>query len=72
MVCVPCIVLPFLLALYIKFVQPIILRFVPERWKIWFDSLLYPTCPLKIPNENDQQQKVVNEENSTGEKEKEL
>uniref|UniRef100_A0A915P5F3 Uncharacterized protein n=1 Tax=Meloidogyne floridensis TaxID=298350 RepID=A0A915P5F3_9BILA len=49
MVCVPCIFLPFLLAIYLKFVQPFILRFVPERWKIWFDSILYPTCPVKVP-----------------------
>ena len=49
MVCVPCIFLPFLLAIYLKFVQPFILRLVPERWKIWFDSILYPTCPVKVP-----------------------
>uniref|UniRef100_A0A0N5B7B3 UPF0729 protein n=1 Tax=Strongyloides papillosus TaxID=174720 RepID=A0A0N5B7B3_STREA len=59
MVCVPCIFLPILLAIYLKFIQPIVLKFVPERWKAKLDSILYPTCPINIqqqstrPNEGD-------------------
>ncbi|VDO33798.1 conserved hypothetical protein [Brugia malayi] len=49
MVCVPCILLPVLLALYIKFIQPIVFRFLPESWRTTFDALLYPTCPIQIP-----------------------
>lgn len=49
MVCVPCILLPFLLALYLKFIQPIIFRLLPEAWKTRFDAILYPTCPARIP-----------------------
>lgn len=47
MVCVPCIILPVLLAIYVKFIQPLILRFVPDRWKAKFDAFLYPTCPIQ-------------------------
>uniref|UniRef100_A0A915E628 Uncharacterized protein n=1 Tax=Ditylenchus dipsaci TaxID=166011 RepID=A0A915E628_9BILA len=48
MVCVPCILLPFLLAIYLKFIQPFVLKFVPQAWKARLDALLYPTatCPL--------------------------
>uniref|UniRef100_A0AC34QKC8 Uncharacterized protein n=1 Tax=Panagrolaimus sp. JU765 TaxID=591449 RepID=A0AC34QKC8_9BILA len=46
MVCVPCIILPVLLAIYVRFIQPFILRFVPEQWKTKFDAFLYPTCPI--------------------------
>ncbi|CEF71358.1 Uncharacterised protein family UPF0729-containing protein [Strongyloides ratti] len=48
MVCIPCIFLPIILAFYLKFIQPIILRYVPERWKSKLDSILYPTCPINI------------------------
>lgn len=50
MVCVPCILLPILLAIYIKFIQPIIFRLLPESWKTTFDALLYPTCPIPATN----------------------
>ncbi|CAJ0585839.1 unnamed protein product, partial [Mesorhabditis spiculigera] len=49
MVCVPCIILPVLLAIYLKFIQPLIMRFMPERWVHFLDPILYPTCPVKIP-----------------------
>lgn len=49
MVCVPCIILPVLLAIYLRFIQPFILRFVPEQWKVKFDAYLYPTCPIQRP-----------------------
>uniref|UniRef100_A0A914CK91 Uncharacterized protein n=1 Tax=Acrobeloides nanus TaxID=290746 RepID=A0A914CK91_9BILA len=49
MVCVPCIILPVLLAIYLKFIQPFIMRFVPEAWKVKLDAILYPTCPVKAP-----------------------
>lgn len=68
MVCVPCIFLPFLLAIYLKFIQPIILRFVPQRWKAWFDSILYPTCPATVPPSTD----TKNEEIKNEEEKKEL
>uniref|UniRef100_A0AC34GQS6 Uncharacterized protein n=1 Tax=Panagrolaimus sp. ES5 TaxID=591445 RepID=A0AC34GQS6_9BILA len=47
MVCVPCIILPVLLGLYLRFIQPFILRYIPEGWKEKFDAYLYPTCPIK-------------------------
>lgn len=46
MVCLPCLLPPILLAIFIKFVQPVILRLLPESWKKTFDALLYPTCPI--------------------------
>uniref|UniRef100_A0A8R1XKF0 Uncharacterized protein n=1 Tax=Onchocerca volvulus TaxID=6282 RepID=A0A8R1XKF0_ONCVO len=46
MVCVPCILLPVLLAIYIKFIQPIIFRLLPESWRTTFDAVLYPTCQI--------------------------
>ncbi|ETN73959.1 hypothetical protein RB195_017168 [Necator americanus] len=49
MVCVPCIFLPILLAIYLKFIQPYVLRFLPERWVTFLDPYLYPTCPAKPP-----------------------
>lgn len=49
MVCVPCIILPVLLAIYLKFIQPLIMRFVPDSWKAKVDAVLYPTCPVSIP-----------------------
>ncbi|KAI6183833.1 hypothetical protein M3Y97_00531100 [Aphelenchoides bicaudatus] len=48
MVCVPCIILPVLTFIYIRFIQPLILRFIPDRWKAKFDSVLYPTCPINM------------------------
>ncbi|VDN52178.1 unnamed protein product [Dracunculus medinensis] len=47
MVCVPCIILPVILAIYLKFIQPFILRFLPQSWRSKFDAILYPTCPLQ-------------------------
>uniref|UniRef100_A0AC35UCL3 UPF0729 protein n=1 Tax=Rhabditophanes sp. KR3021 TaxID=114890 RepID=A0AC35UCL3_9BILA len=49
MVCLPCVVLPIFLAIYLKFIQPLIFRFMPDTWKAKLDSILYPTCPLNIP-----------------------
>ncbi|KAJ1370125.1 hypothetical protein KIN20_031784 [Parelaphostrongylus tenuis] len=49
MVCVPCIFIPVLLAIYLYFIQPFILRFLPERWVNFLDPILYPTCPAKPP-----------------------
>ncbi|EFO17138.1 hypothetical protein LOAG_11362 [Loa loa] len=46
MVCVPCILLPILLAIYIKFIQPVVFRLLPESWRTTFDAVLYPTCPV--------------------------
>ncbi|KAI6228388.1 hypothetical protein M3Y95_00617200 [Aphelenchoides besseyi] len=48
MVCVPCIILPILVVIYVRFIQPLILRFVPARWKARIDSVLYPTCPVNL------------------------
>ena len=52
MVCVPCILLPVLAVIYVRFIQPLILRFVPERWKAKVESILYPTatCPINVKN----------------------
>ncbi|VDM40709.1 unnamed protein product [Toxocara canis] len=49
MVCVPCIILPILLAIYLKFIQPYVLHLLPESWRIKFDAILYPTCPARPP-----------------------
>lgn len=49
MVCVPCIILPVILAIYLKFIQPFIMRFVPESWTARIDAILYPTCPVAAP-----------------------
>lgn len=49
MVCVPCILLPILLAIYIRFIQPIVFRLLPESWRTTFDAILYPTCPTGVP-----------------------
>ncbi|VDN06826.1 unnamed protein product [Thelazia callipaeda] len=48
MVCVPCILLPIVLAIYIRFIQPIVFRLLPESWRVAFDAVMYPTC--RIPN----------------------
>jgi len=51
MVCVPCVLFPVLFAIYLKFIQPLILRLIPERWRRRIDSLLCPTanCPIDPP-----------------------
>ncbi|CAJ0608384.1 unnamed protein product [Cylicocyclus nassatus] len=59
MVCVPCIFLPILLAIYLKFIQPFVLRILPEKWVTFLDPYLYPTCPAKPPP-------TVSKENETG------
>ncbi|VDK85040.1 unnamed protein product [Litomosoides sigmodontis] len=53
MVCLPCLLPPILLAIFIKFIQPIILRLLPQSWRKAFDALLYPTCAIPTaPAEN--------------------
>ncbi|KRZ60978.1 UDP-N-acetylglucosamine transporter [Trichinella nativa] len=47
MVCIPCILVPFFLWLYIKFIQPFIWRYVPEKWRTSVDYWLYPTCKVR-------------------------
>ncbi|KRZ90198.1 UDP-N-acetylglucosamine transporter [Trichinella sp. T8] len=47
MVCIPCILVPFFLWLYIKFIQPLIWRYVPEKWRTTVDYWLYPTCKVR-------------------------
>ncbi|VDD94423.1 unnamed protein product [Enterobius vermicularis] len=47
MVCVPCLILPVILAIYLKFIQPYVLRLFPESWRAKFDAILYPTCPIQ-------------------------
>ncbi|WKX93084.1 hypothetical protein Q1695_010817 [Nippostrongylus brasiliensis] len=49
MVCLPCIFLPVLLAIYLKFIQPYVYRILPQRWVEFLDPILYPTCPAKPP-----------------------
>ncbi|VDO89391.1 unnamed protein product [Heligmosomoides polygyrus] len=49
MVCLPCIFLPALLAIFQKLIKPSISRFLPERWVNVPDPVLYPTCPAKPP-----------------------
>ncbi|KAF8361051.1 hypothetical protein PRIPAC_87974 [Pristionchus pacificus] len=70
MVCVPCIFLPILAAIYIKFIQPFILRMLPERWATFLDPILYPTCPVKIPppmkKEGEGEEKMEEEEKREG------
>ena len=63
MVCVPCIILPILLAIYVKFIQPIVLRFVPEAWKAKVDSWLYPTCPIPKQNRTSKTTTEADDEN---------
>ncbi|TKR64961.1 hypothetical protein L596_025428 [Steinernema carpocapsae] len=65
MVCVPCIILPVLTFVYIKFIQPLIYRLMPEEWKVWLDSVLYPTCKLEVPKPAEKKT-----ESETGEEEK--
>ncbi|WKX90277.1 hypothetical protein Q1695_009263 [Nippostrongylus brasiliensis] len=49
MFCLPCIFLPVLLAIYLKFIQPYVYRILPQRWVEFLDPILYPTCPAKPP-----------------------
>lgn len=49
MVCIPCIILPVALWIYMKFIQPLILRILPQAWREKVDNWLYPTCPVKAP-----------------------
>ncbi|PIC46214.1 hypothetical protein B9Z55_005978 [Caenorhabditis nigoni] len=51
MVCLPCIFLPIMMAIYMKFIMPYVYRFLPERWVHFLDPILYPTCPMKIPEQ---------------------
>uniref|UniRef100_A0A0N5AJJ2 Secreted protein n=1 Tax=Syphacia muris TaxID=451379 RepID=A0A0N5AJJ2_9BILA len=39
MVCVPCLILPF--------IQPYVLRLLPQSWQAKLDQILYPTCPIR-------------------------
>ncbi|KAL1234698.1 UPF0729 protein [Trichinella pseudospiralis] len=53
MVCIPCILVPFFLWLYIKFIQPLIWRYVPAKWRTSVDYWLYPTCKASnIPGDD--------------------
>uniref|UniRef100_A0A914DAY3 Uncharacterized protein n=1 Tax=Acrobeloides nanus TaxID=290746 RepID=A0A914DAY3_9BILA len=52
MICCPCFLLPVLLAIYLKFIQPLIWRFVPEAWRARIDAWLYPLCPMNYMNQN--------------------
>lgn len=49
MVCIPCIILPVAIWIYMKFIQPLILRILPASWREKVDNWLYPTCPVKAP-----------------------
>lgn len=53
MVCVPCILIPLAVWIYYKFLQPYVVPLIPERWRNWVDSMLYPTgtCPIKAPKQ---------------------
>ncbi len=67
MVCVPCIILPLALWIFHKFLQPIILRLMPETWRDWLNNKLYPTatCPIKKtpaePQADDEKKPFVEE-----------
>uniref|UniRef100_A0A1I8A8A5 UPF0729 protein n=1 Tax=Steinernema glaseri TaxID=37863 RepID=A0A1I8A8A5_9BILA len=64
MVCVPCIILPVITFVYIRFIQPLIYRLMPENWRIWLDSVLYPTCPLQIPKPAEKKETEAQDEQS--------
>ena len=49
MVCIPCILVPVALWLYVRFIQPLVMRFIPEKYRSWLDGILYPMCPAKLP-----------------------
>ncbi|CAL2033152.1 unnamed protein product [Caenorhabditis brenneri] len=57
MVCLPCIFLPIMMAIYMKFIMPYVYRFLPERWVTFLDPILYPTCPVKIPEAKNKEEK---------------
>nr|CDJ94629.1 Protein F18A11.3 [Haemonchus contortus] len=82
MVCIPCIFLPILLAIYLKFIQPFVFRLLPERWVTFVDSILYPTCPARPPSSAENKSDVKGKEDcgcenreaveATGESKKDL
>eukprot|EP00081_Caenorhabditis_elegans_P016803 NP_496772.1 UPF0729 protein F18A11.3 [Caenorhabditis elegans] len=37
------------MAIYMKFIMPYVYRVLPQRWVNFLDPILYPTCPVKIP-----------------------
>ncbi|KAL3117163.1 hypothetical protein niasHT_007566 [Heterodera trifolii] len=48
---------------------PYILRFMPQRWRIWFDSVLYPTCPvnkMETTNKSKTEEHKTDGEGETG------
>ncbi|CAB3404932.1 unnamed protein product [Caenorhabditis bovis] len=49
MVCLPCIFLPVLMFIYLKFIQPYVYRILPDRIVHLLDPILYPTCPVQVP-----------------------
>jgi len=50
MVCIPCILIPAALWLYMRFIQPLIMRIMPAEWKQKFDNFFYSQqCPIKPP-----------------------
>ncbi|KFD53105.1 hypothetical protein M514_06019 [Trichuris suis] len=49
MVCLPCILLPIALIVYLKVIQPLLLMILPASWRSKVDAWLYPTCPLQQP-----------------------
>jgi len=50
MVCIPCILIPAALWIYMRFIQPLIMRILPVEWKQKFDNYFYSQqCPVKPP-----------------------
>ncbi|CAD6194053.1 unnamed protein product [Caenorhabditis auriculariae] len=64
MVCLPCIFLPVLMAIYLKFIQPYVYRLLPESWVHFLDPILYPTCPAKPPPSDEKQESEKNGTNA--------
>ncbi|MFH4981961.1 hypothetical protein AB6A40_008670 [Gnathostoma spinigerum] len=58
MVCIPCIILPVILFIYIRFIQPLVLRLLPPAWMAKFDAIFYPTCPARPPSPSKKEQPV--------------
>uniref|UniRef100_A0A0N4Z6T2 Uncharacterized protein n=1 Tax=Parastrongyloides trichosuri TaxID=131310 RepID=A0A0N4Z6T2_PARTI len=52
MVCLSCVILPIFFALYLRFLQPILLRFIPVKWLQKLEMRMEPTCGVEIPNCN--------------------
>ncbi|VDP01680.1 unnamed protein product [Soboliphyme baturini] len=65
MVCIPCILIPFALWVYCKFIQPYVLRFIPVNWRSWADSWLYPVCPLQYSGEEKTKDAATSPEKTT-------